>query len=257
MVKNNNQKHFYGWIKDTPDKRDKTFESLGVTVIGALPTNVDLRKNMPLVYNQGNLGSCTANAIPAAFDFCRWHENKSFIYPSRLFLYYNERKMEGTVDTDSGAQIRDGIKSVGKQGDVPEGQWPYDIALFTEKPPKAIYKNALQYKAVNYARVLDTDINQIKTALATGFPFVFGFNVYASFESPEVAKTGIMPMPQSGEQLLGGHAVCAVGYDDFKQVVIVRNSWGSEWGDQGYFYMPYEYMVSDQTSDFWTIRAVL
>ena len=250
------QQHKYGWVKDREDTRDKTLVDLIESIPQWLPGSIDLRKSMPLVYDQGDLGSCTANAIAAAVDFAHNKDDQFFMYPSRLFIYYNERKIEGTVNEDSGAQIRDGIKSVGTQGNVPEGQWPYLIEKFTVKPPKSVYTNATKYKALSYGRVLDTDIVQVKAALANGFPFVFGFNVYESFESPAVAKTGKMPIPKKDEQLLGGHAVCAVGYDDAKQCVIVRNSWGTKWGDGGYFYMPYEFIVSPETSDFWAIRVV-
>ena len=255
MVQQTNQNHFYGWVKDEKDPRDIPFLDTISAIPTNLPTSVDLRPKMPLVYNQGNLGSCTANAIAAAVDFARGHEDEFFIYPSRLLIYYDEREIEGTTGFDAGGQIRDGIKSVHTIGTVPEGQWPYDISKFTVKPPKEVYKNAIKFQTLDYSRILDTDINQVRAALATGLPFAFGFNVYASFETPKVAATGLMPRPLPGEQLLGGHAVCAVGYDDLTQLITVRNSWGADWGDKGYFYMPYDFMLSDQTSDFWQIKT--
>jgi len=246
----------YGWLPDIPDHRDHLYAA-PVVMLQALPPSVDLRSHCPPVYDQGQLGSCTANAIAAAMQFDRMKQKqKPEFIPSRLFIYYNERVMEGTVDSDSGAMIRDGIKSVSKQGDCPEREWPYDIAKFAEKPKPKCYKDALKYKAIQYQRLV-RNLNQMKGCLASGFPFVFGFTVYESFESQQVAQTGIVPMPQPTEQLMGGHAVLAVGYDDAQQRFIVRNSWGEGWGMHGYFTMPYTYLNdSDLSDDFWTIRLI-
>jgi C1A family cysteine protease len=178
--------------------------------------------------------------------------------PSRLFIYYNERSIEGTVASDSGAQIRDGIKSVNQQGACPEDLWPYVIASFAEQPPANCYTVAAQNKVKAYQR-LTQNLNQMKACLASGYPFVFGFTVYESFESQTVAQTGVVNMPAASEQVLGGHAVVAVGYDDSQQRFIVRNSWGTGWGLQGYFTMPYSYLTQAHpalASDFWTIRLV-
>jgi C1A family cysteine protease len=152
--------------------------------------------------------------------------------------------------------IRDGVKSVGTQGNCPEAHWPYDIAKFRDKPPAKCYTEAVKHKAVLYKRLLH-DLNQLKGCLASGYPFVFGFTVYESFESQQVAQTGQVPMPTSHEKVLGGHAVLAVGYDDAQQRFIVRNSWGTHWGMQGYFTMPYLYLLNSHLSDdFWTITVV-
>jgi C1A family cysteine protease len=177
--------------------------------------------------------------------------------PSRLFLYYNERVMQGTVNSDSGAYIRDGIKSLNKSGICPEKEWPYIISKFADKPPKKCYDDALKATIKSYQRLTNTNLTQLQSCLSQGFPFVFGFTVYESFESQQVARTGIMPMPKPQEKVLGGHAVMAVGYDDSKQAVLVRNSWGTDWGIRGYFYMPYGYITNaNLCDDFWTIRIV-
>jgi C1A family cysteine protease len=246
----------YGWIPDLPDQRDHLYAA-PVVHLAKLPAKMDLRAKCPPVYDQGQLGSCTSNAIGAAIQFDRMKQKrKPNFVPSRLFIYYSERVIEGTVNSDSGAQIRDGIKSVAHNGDCPENEWPYDIARFSVKPPPTCYKDALKYKAVAYQRVVQA-LSQLKGCLASGYPIVFGFTVYESFEGAAVARTGKMPMPKPSEKVLGGHAVLAVGYDDTAQRFIVRNSWGKGWGMQGYFTMPYAYLTDNNLSDdLWTVRLV-
>lgn len=246
----------YGWTRDIPDQRDHLYAA-PIVHLAALPKRVDLRSECPPVYDQGQLGSCTGNGIAAALQFERHKQHllPDFI-PSRLFIYYNERVIEHTVHSDSGAQIRDGIKSVSKTGFCPESMWAYDISKFADQPPIQCYKEALKDKAVSYQRLIQ-NVNQMKGCLASGYPIVFGFTVYESFESDAVAATGKVPMPQSNEQVLGGHCVTAVGYDDQLQSFIVRNSWGEKWGDKGYCTMPYAYLSDPNlAADFWTIRLV-
>jgi C1A family cysteine protease len=246
----------YGWIPDLPDHRDVMFAA-PMRARRAVPPRVDLRDACPPVCDQGDLGSCTANAIAAALEFDLIKQQASDVFPaSRLFIYYNERAMEGTIDEDAGAMIRDGIKSVSKQGAPHESLWPYTLAKFRTKPSAAAFKDAAKHPAVLYRRV-PQDLEQMKTCLASGFPFVFGFSVYDSFESPTVEKTGHAPMPKPKDRMIGGHAVLAVGYDNVKRWFIVRNSWGTRWGMKGYFTMPYKYLLdSDLADDFWTISLV-
>src|SRR5205085_12510207 len=245
----------FGWVPDLPDARDYLY-SAPEEVLSALPKKVDLRSKMPKVYDQGQLGSCTANAIGGAFEYEQIKEGAKDFMPSRLFIYYNERAIEGTVDSDSGAMIRDGIKSIAKLGVCDEAIWPYDITRFTEKPPKQAYTDASKHQATVYRRVIG-NLHQMHGCLASGYPFVFGFSVYESFMSDQVAQTGEVPLPPRGEQLIGGHAVVAVGYDDSIQRFIVRNSWGSGWGIKGYCTMPYGYLTDPQLArDFWAIYTV-
>jgi C1A family cysteine protease len=246
----------FGWVPDLPDARDHLYAA-PPRYLTALPPSVDLRDQCPKeIYDQGQLGSCTANAIGCAFEFELLKQGAQNFMPSRLFIYYNERAMEGTVDTDSGAMIRDGIKSVNKQGVCPEPDWQYDITKFTQKPPQSCYDEGLTHQVTSYQRIPQV-LNQMKGCLASGHPFVFGFTVYSSFESDEVARTGVAPMPSTGEQVLGGHAVLAVGYDDSSQRFLVRNSWGDSWGMGGYFTLPYAYLTERSLSaDFWSIQLV-
>jgi C1A family cysteine protease len=246
----------YGWQPDLPDHRDMLYAA-PARLLRKLPEKIDLRSQQSPVYDQGQLGSCTANAIGAAFEFELIKQNKSLDFmPSRLFIYYNERVLENTVDSDSGAQIRDGIKSVNKQGVCPEKIWPYVIKQFAQKPSAACYNSAMTHQVLSYHRVLRT-LDQMKGCLAEGYPFVFGFTVYESFESEVTARTGNVNMPKKSERQVGGHAVVAVGYDDKTKRFIVRNSWGTSWGLKGYFTMPYDYLLNESLADdFWTIRAV-
>jgi C1A family cysteine protease len=246
-------KRKYGYIPDKKDNRDILYK---VTAPIQLPPLVDLRALCPPVFDQGQLGSCTANAIAASFMFEEMKQKSMVFQPSRLFIYYNERVIEGTVRTDAGAMIRDGFKSIKKQGVCNEITWPYDIKKFKTKPVLKCYAEALKHQALQYQSVMQT-LTDMKTCLAEGYPFVFGFSVYESFESAEVAKTGIVPMPGRNEQQMGGHAVMAVGYDDANRMFIVRNSWGATWGQDGYFKISYDYLTNPSlANDFWTIRLI-
>jgi C1A family cysteine protease len=246
----------YGWIPDLPDHRDRLYAA-PPPVVMALPVRVDLRPACPPVVDQGQLGSCTANAIGNAHRFeQRKQGDRGEFLPSRLFIYYNERVIEHSVASDAGAQLRDGIKTIAHEGVCPELMWPYVIAKFAVKPAAACYTAAREHQAISYLRVTQS-LTQCKGCLAAGYPFVVGFAVYESFESPAVAKTGVVPMPGPGESALGGHAVLAVGYDDRAQRFLLMNSWGTRWGQQGFFTMPYAYLLDDGLAqDFWTIRLV-
>ena len=238
-------KYKYGHIKDTPDKRDLIHP--GKPFLAKLPAKVDLRLKLAPVFDQGQLGSCTANALVGLREYMAGVTTLQGLL-SRLFLYWEERKIEGTTNSDSGAQIRDGMKALANVGVCPEADDPYDITKFTATPSSKAVADAAPWRISVYQRI--ANLKAAKAALAAGDPVVFGFDVYESFESDAVAKTGIMPMPKKGEQLLGGHAVLAVGYDDSKKWLIVRNSWGPNWGDAGYFYMPYT-VFTKYFSDAW------
>jgi C1A family cysteine protease len=244
----------YGWRPDHPDHRDFKYQA-PKPILQSLPAKVDLRPGCSDPYDQETIGSCTAQAIAGLCEFVdKKIGTDKVIMPSRLFIYYNERKLEGTIPYDSGAYLRDGMKAISRWGYPSEEIWPYDVYKFTRKPPKAVYEDAKPSKIDTYSGVYQ-DEKHFKACLAEGFPLVFGFTVYESFESELVVKTGLMHMPLHAETAVGGHAVMLVGYDDEKRLWIVRNSWGLQWGDKGYFYMPYDYMLNpDLAADFWTIR---
>ncbi len=255
----------YGWTPDLPDQRDFAYQAPHPAG-AALPPKVDMRANCPPVYDQGQLGSCTANAIAGAIEFDQKKQAVTEFMPSRLFIYYNEHVIEHSVTMDNGAQIRDGIKSVAKQGVCSETSWPYDDTnknpapcpkcKYATKPPQSCYTEAAAHKVKAYQRLVPT-LDRLKGCLASGYPFVFGFTVYESFEGQEVANTGIVPMPNPSEHVVGGHAVMAAGYDDASQQFIVRNSWGPKWGLAGYFMIPYAYLTNTNLADdFWTIQLV-
>ena len=265
-------KRQYGWVPDRPDQRDYLYSAIRPVV--RLPKKVDLREFCSTVENQEALGSCTANALAGNLEYLdkkgvldsakySSSEVEKHILPrsnsialeytdvSRLFIYYNERVLEDTVDYNSGATLRDGIKTLKKTGACWETTWSYLIERFSRKPSKQSYLEAKKHRIESYHRI--GTLSEMLICLAEGYPFVFGFTVYESFQSQRVAKTGVANMPGKKEKVLGGHAVLAVGYNQKQKRFLVRNSWGTKWGKDGYFTMPYEYLET-LAADFWTIR---
>jgi C1A family cysteine protease len=243
-------KHIYNLRRQKDDDRDRPLShSLNVNEAVKLPKSVDLRSKCPPIFDQGDLGSCTANAGVRA----RMMLTGETTMLSRLYLYYQERVIEGTVGEDAGAQMRDIGKAMFNCGICPELDFPYDVTKFAEKPSQIEDLDALKYKIGHYTSV--PDIDGIRQVLALKQqPVMTGIDVYASFESADVAKTGKVPIPKMSERKLGGHAVCIVGYDDTKKWFILANSWGETWGDKGYFYLPYDFFVKQYAYDFWIIN---
>ncbi len=240
----------YGWVPDVPDHRDYLYKNIRRKL--RPPKKIDLRIFCSPVEDQGQLGSCTANALAGNMEFVDVKTPPSgYVDVSRLFIYYNERVLIHTVKNDSGAMLRDGIKTLTKQGVCTEKSWPYLISKFTDKPPQTCFDEAKKRRIISYHRILTHE--ERLSCLTEGYPFVFGFTVYESFESQTVAKTGVVPMPSKAERTVGGHAVMAVGYDDKSKRFLVRNSWGNGWGMSGYFTIPYKYLDT-LADDFWTIR---
>lgn len=257
--------HKYTWVPDLPDFRDIMYKAIHKYSLSELPASTDLRSKCSPVENQDQLGSCTSFSLAGAMEFLEEQSltsntvsaeilvPKTYTPFSHLFIYYNERVIEGDVMEDGGGQLRDGIKTLATLGGCSEITWPYDESKVFVKPSDASYLEAANHKITSYIRL--NSISDMKHCLADGYPFAFGFTVYDSFESPSTAKTGIVEMPSYSDSCVGGHAVLAVGYSDAEQVVIVRNSWGADWGLKGYFKLPYAYISNpDLASDFWTIR---
>jgi C1A family cysteine protease len=283
-----NGKYALGWIPDYPDFRDYTEETEEVREIlrttglasrsaarkapraGTLPASADLREWCSPVEDQGHLGSCTAQAGAGIIEY---YERKAFrrhIESSRLFLYKvtrNLMKMKG----DTGAYLRSTIGAMVLFGVPPEEYWPYTDSSddFDKEPPAFCYSFAQNYKTLKYYRhdppsaAAEDILNRVKTYLAAGHPAMFGFTVYSSIE--QASGTGRIPFPSPLDKIEGGHAVVAVGYDDKMRIknkyggeetegaLVVRNSWGSDWGEAGYGWLPYDYMRKGLAEDFWSV----
>ena len=263
-----------GWHRDLPDMRDHTLETEAVAKVLAkssplkkaaksLPASVDLRKYCSPVEDQGQLGSCTANA---GVGMVEYYERRAFgkhIDASRLFLYKVTRQLLG-FSGDDGAYLRDTMKALVLFGVPPEKYWPYDIARFNDDPSGFCFSYAQNYQAIKYYRLdppntpTATVLKTVKTSLAGNLPAMFGFAVYSSMPPGGDGK-GEIPYPGSGDTLEGGHAVLAVGYDDQKKIgstkgaLLIRNSWGTGWGDHGYGWLPYAYVENGLADDFWSL----
>lgn len=238
---------FFGYVPELTDRRDLLFTDF-FAAVKKRPPLVDLRAGLSPVENQGNLGSCTAQAIVGAAEHL-WLKQGLKLQGSRLWLYYKERALHGWQNQDTGANIRDGIKVLAKSGLPEEKLWPYTISKFKTKPSASADKQALLFKIDKYYKL--TSLSQVKDALVKGFTVAFGISLYESFWKH---KKGLIPVPGSDENQEGGHAMLIVGYDDTKKHFIIRNSWGSRWGDRGYCYIPYAYM--EEARDMWCFEII-
>lgn len=248
----------FGWRRDRLDHRDQKLSISGP--VFTLPSSFDMRLAaetaglLPPVYDQGDEGSCTANAGAAVIDFERKRQGLPFLTPSRQFLYYNTRALEGTTEFDAGGEIRDVIKTLAAQGVCPETEWPYEDGNLTTKPSPQCYSDALKLTALAYSSINQTAY-AIKYMLARKKrPVIYGMSVFAQIQSAQAAQNGVIAMPGANEAPIGGHAVDLVGYNDRSREFVFRNSWGSGWGDQGYGYISYDYILDPTlSSDFWVI----
>jgi C1A family cysteine protease len=242
----------YGWKPDIADHRDHKFS---IKAISRLPIMVQPMGTQCRVEDQGQLGSCTGHAVTTAIEISL----QTTTQYSRLMAYYNGRKLEGTTASDDGAMIRDVIKGTQTYGIANEIKWPYNIAKFARKPTIAAYRDAkkLLPSLVLYERI--STIDQLKTALASGIPVIFGFSVPEYFQSAQVSTSGWVRFPTAADRIIGGHAVCAIGYDDTASTpyVWVRNSWGNKWGINGNFKMDQKWFTSPDNlvDDMWAIHV--
>lgn len=265
-------KYNYNWVRDekieeinsqedSEDnklfKQSTSYVTLEVNnYIQSITKVVDMRTICPKIYDQGQEGSCTANAIAANIEIEEIKQgNKNIFIPSRNFIYYNERFIEGTVNTDSGARISDGVKTINQYGICEETLWPYNTSNFTVKPAEDCYAAAKLRAGTFKVNKLSQNLEQLKQSLINGHPIVFGMVVFQSFE--EIGQDGIMKMPQPNEKICGGHCQLICGFLEDKKVFIVRNSWGDKWGDKGYSYISYDFITNrEYCSDFQSISSV-
>jgi len=255
----------FGWVRDSVDHRDYSYSSNTeiVEFVDPLPDEVSLSAFCSPIQDQKKSSSCVAHAVCGALEYLEAVALKqeveifqAYFQPiSRLFVYYNARKIDGNQSFDQGAQIRNAIMGIRQNGICRETLWPFDLTQICTEPSSVAYLEAIEHKIL-YGYSLDNkDLNALKTCLACGYPFVFGADLCQSFMSDEVEKTGIIPMPSSTENFVGGHAMLCVGYNDLTKQFLIRNSWGEEWGLKGYAWMPYEYLTNRYLcSDAWTLR---
>ena len=253
-----------GWLPDIPDYRDYTIEHKEIQKMfkkksskeKALPSSVNLQEYCSPVEDQGDIGSCTSQAVVGLVEYFERRAKGEFLDASRRFLYKVTRKLY-QQEGDTGAYVRGTIRALQIFGVCPEEYWPYDVSKFDEEPPAFCYAFGLSYQAVKYYRIWDSSptklIGQLKESLAKGLPFAFGFTVYSSIWNAAVEESGDIPLPQNGDKVEGGHAIMAVGYDDAKRRFLIRNSWGTGWGKQGYGTLPYGYVEKEIADDFWVL----
>lgn len=288
----NHQRRF-GWRRDLPDFRDYTVHqdklSLRLKALGTqkpireilkkagiprnggknIPVKVDLRKWCSPIEHQGNIGSCTAHAGVGILEYFEKRSFGKIIDASRLFLYKTTRNLM-KESGDCGAFLRFTMGAMALFGLPPEEYWPYLEDEFDEEPPAFCYSYAQNFQSLQYYRHDPSDtskktiLESVKTHLAAGLPSMFGFTVYSSYVQAET--NGMIPFPTKNEGIAGGHAVVAVGYDDKKKIsnenpggketngaIIIRNSWGEEWGDNGYGWLPYEYILKGLADEWWSL----
>jgi C1A family cysteine protease len=258
----------FGWKKDPKDDgRDKKYAVRKHTVAAfELPIKTNNIATAPPVVDQLQTSSCVGNSVAVHLQHTAIIQGDiDAELPSRMFIWFTTRLMEGTSKLDEGCCIRNSFKVAAHLGAPHESTWPFDPEKFAKCPTLSAYREARKHQAIEYYSIDWTNLNEVKTCLAGGHGFVFGFQVPESFGSVTTTKTGIMQMPEKGEVFEGGHAVYAVDYDDEVQHrgwaqpggILVQNSWGEHWGFYGRFWMPYAYVTDpDLSDDFWTARKV-
>lgn len=271
-----------GWLPPMPDMRDyttntpeiaKMASALNIKAGSTIPVSVDLRAMFSPVENQLNLGSCTANAAVGMVEYCEKKAFGKYIDGSRLFVYKTTRNLMG-VTGDTGAYLRDAMAALVLCGVPPENYWKYVVADFDKEPSTFVYAVADNFESLNYfcydplgaSIPKPTLLNNIKTWIAAGVPSMFGFYGFPSFNNTDTL--GGIPFPCKGEKAQWGHAIVAAGYDDNKKIkntlcntvttgaLLIRNSWGEGWGEKGYGWLPYDYILAGLASDFWSLLSM-
>ncbi|MCE7699474.1 MAG: C1 family peptidase [Methanobacterium paludis] len=250
------------WQPDLRDHRDFTVENENVKeffdLIKAqkLPDKVDLSNKCSPIEDQGDLGSCTANALAGILEYWEKNNEQSYVDASRLFTYYVTRHEIEGQSGDTGATIRDTMKSLNQFGTCAEKTLPYITSKFDKKPSAKCFKEATGFESVTYVSL--KTLTQIQQSLAAGIPVIFGTTLYSNIcdESGNIGTSPYIPLPGKGDNVIGGHAIVAVGY--FKDVngklwLIFRNSWGTSWGENGYGYIDAEYVTKKYATDFWVL----
>ena len=253
--------HLSGWKPDRPDHRDALYMR-AVSPEDAMkspPQSLDqwpVWKNPMGIYNQGQVGDCTANGGDSVYRWPYWKMHaKDIPQFSRFFLYAETRKRSGVPLTeDSGASIRDMVMTMKNVGMCPEAMWPSsDESRFTDDPTDACREEAAKHRVSSCHSI--PNLASLKHEISNWYPVVFGFPVYTSFMSDTVAKTGVVPIPAPGEDVEGGHCVIAIGYCDQRKAVLCMNSWGTSWGDGGFFWLPYWFFTEHLASDMWVCHT--
>ena len=245
------ERHLRGWLPDVPDHRDLPFR---LAAPRPAPPTADVGALVNPAPDQSTIGSCVGNSSSSGLEAFYRRAGKGPVDFSRLFVYWHARLLGGfPTSQDTGCYIRDAMKVLAKYGACFEATWPYDISKYTVQPPPAAIAEAEQHQVLYYYRCADLDAIRASIGL-DGFPVVGGFSVPDSIYSAETTKTGVVRYPAAGNKILGGHAVLFVGYDDTKRLLKFQNSWGTGWGQGGFGYLPYEFMLNGLADDFWTIR---
>lgn len=247
-------KYKLNYVFEKKDDKDRCFSRFFLQKL-TLPPCIDLRSNWCEIFDQGELGSCTSNSIAGHVRYVLYKYSGPAVHPSRLFIYYNGRLESGLpLDEDTGLSIKDGCKTIKKQGVCDEELWPYNVRKFMNKPSPECYETALKCSNFSYYCVPQT-LNHIKQCLAQKNMISFGARLYEGFMSESTSKTGVVQMPKDTEQEIGSHAMCIVGYNDKTNMFAVANSWSEDWGDNGFCYLPYEYVTNPKyCGDFWFIK---
>lgn len=253
----------YAWVIE-----NSTTEELGMSDSVSLPRQADFSYTIPMIHSQGNLGSCTAQAITLAME-SNLMQRGDYRSLSSLYVYYNARQLAGTIGKDSGTSLCDGIRAICETGACLEETWPYsdDKQKFKQKPPKYAYAEGQSYLDLDNIRhsYVPYHLNAVKYKLAQNIPVIFGIYVYPSFETRTVRETGKIPIPDQRECCKGRHALMFVGYDDDAQAFKFANSWGENWGDHGFGYLSYDYVMNKNapatrpyfyTNDMWSIKQI-